>query len=552
MWSEKQCRLFVAALAIAWGAGVNGMPLKAQERFPETQPPLPAVCSDCRDVLHGPIHSVGEAAATLPPAEPQGADRPLPINLATALRLAGARPLIIAAAESSVQLAEAELAKARVLWLPSFNVGTGYYRHDGGTEGQSGNFYINSKDAFFAGAGLTARVATADALFAPLAARQILRSRAIDVQTARNEALLAVAVAYFDVQQARGRLAAARDVVDKGVALGKAIDLQRVSVAKPTDLHRARALLAGFEDAIATAREQWGLASADLTRVLRLDPTATVSPLEPPNLRVTLIAPQIAVDVLIPIGLTGRPELASQQALVQAALVRIRQERMRPLVPSLILQGSPGPSGPGGYLMGGVFASGAHGDGNPTVAREDVSVGLVWELQNLGLGNRALVRERRAEQQQLLVELFRIQDQVAAEIARAYVQVQSATARVTTSERGLREAGLAYEGSLAELGKVDRKGDVEVQVRRAFEVIDALRSLSTAYDTYFLSVNDYNRAQFRLYRSLGCPAEILSCERASEPILPVDTTRPPQMAPVCAPDPCGRSDKPCAAGPDRG
>jgi len=551
MWSGKQCQPFIAALAIAWGAGVYGLPLEAQEPLPEALPPLPAVCNDCRDVLHGPIHSVSEAAATLPAAEPQGADRPLPINLATALRLAGARPLIIAAAESSVQLAEAELAKAKVLWLPSFNIGTGYYRHDGGTQGQSGNFYINSKDAFFAGAGLTARVATADALFAPLAARQILRSRASDVQTARNDALLAVAVAYFDVQQARGRLAATRDVVEKALALGKRIDLERASIARPTDLHRARALLAGFEDAIATAREQWGLASADLTRVLRLDPTATVSPLEAPNLRVTLIAPQVALDTLIPIGLTGRPELASQQALVQAALVRIRQERMRPLVPSLILQGSPGPSGPGGYLMGGVFASGAHGDGNPSVAREDVSVGLVWELQNLGLGNRALVRERRAEQQQLLVELFRIQDQVAAEIARAHVQVQSATARVTTAERGLREAELAYAGSLDELGKVDRKGDVEVQVRRAFEVIDALRSLSTAYETYFLSINDYNRAQFRLYRSLGCPAEILSCERAAEPILPVDTTRPPQMAPVCAPDPCGRSDKPCTAGSDR-
>ena len=548
MWSRKQCQRFAAALAIAC---VHGMPLEAQEPLPEVLPPLPAVCSDCRDILHGPIHSVGEAASTLPPAEPQGADKPLPINLATALRLAGARPLIIAAAQSSVQVAEAELAKAKVLWLPSFNIGTGYYRHDGGTQGQSGNFYINSKDAFFAGAGLTARVATADALFAPLAARQILRSRTIDVQTARNEALLAVAVAYFDLQQARGRLAATRDVVDKGVALGKTIDLQRVGIGRPTDLHRARALLAGFEDAIATAREQWGLASADLTRVLRLDPTAIVSPLEPPNLRVTLIAPQVAVDTLIPIGLTGRPELASQQALVQAALARIRQERMRPLVPSLILQGSPGPSGPGGYLMGGVFASGAHGDGNPSVAREDVSVGLVWELQNLGLGNRALVRERRAEQQQLLVELFRIQDQVAAEIARAYVQVQSATTRVTTAERGLREAELAYEGSLGELGKVDRKGNVDVLVRRAFEVIDALRSLSTAYDTYFLSINDYNRAQFRLYRALGCPAEILSCERAAAPILPVDTSRPPQMAPVCAPDPCGRSAKPCAAGSER-
>jgi outer membrane protein TolC len=464
----------------------------------------------------------------------------LPINLATALRLAGARPVIIEAAQASVQVAEAELARAKVLWLPSFNVGAGYYRHDGATQGQSGNLYINTKDQLFAGAGLTAKVDTTDALFAPLAARQVLRSREIDVQTARNDVLLTVAEAYFNVQQARGRLAATRDVVDKSVALGKAIDVQRLGIARPTDLHRARALLASFEGAIATAREQWGLASADLTRVLRLDPAATVVPLEPPNLRVTLISPQTPVDVLIPIGLTSRPELASQQALVQAALVRIRQERMRPLVPSLILQGSPGAVGPGSYLMGGVFGSGAHGAGDPWLARDDVSVGLVWELQNLGLGNRALVRERRSEQRQVLVELFRIQDLVAAEIAAAQVQIKSASARVTFAEQGLREAGLAYEGSLGELGRVDRAGDVAVLVRRAFEVIDALRSLSSAYDTYFLSVNDYNRAQFRLYRSLGCPAEILSCERPPGPLLPVNTTRPPQMAPVCAPDPCPR------------
>jgi hypothetical protein len=159
-----------------------------------------------------------------------------------------------------------------------------------------------------------------------------------------------------------------------------------------------------------------------------------------------------------------------------------------------------------------------------------------------------LVRARRAEQQQLLVELFRIQDQVAAEIARAHVQVRSADARVSSAERGLQEAGLAYEGSLAEVGKVQHTGKVDVVVRRAFEVIDALRSLSTAYDTYFQSINDDNRAQFQLYRSLGCPAEILTCERAPGSILPVDSTRPAQMAPVCAPDPCGRPDKPCGAG----
>jgi outer membrane protein TolC len=265
-----------------------------------------------------------------------------------------------------------------------------------------------------------------------------------------------------------------------------------------------------------------------------------VVPLEPPFLRVTLISPRERVDDLIPIGLTNRPELASQQALVQAALARIRQEKLRPLVPSLILEGGSNPAVPGGYLMGGVFASGAHGDANPTGARDDVGVGLVWGLDNLGLGNRALVRERQAEQRQVLVELFRLQDTVAAEIARAHAGVQSAGVRIGKAEAGLQEAQLAYTGTLEELGKITQVEDVKILTRRTFEVIDALRALLRAYDNYFLSVNDYNRAQFRLFRALGYPAGIVECERSPEPIVPVDTARPPQMAPVCAPDPCHR------------
>jgi outer membrane protein TolC len=534
---------FLAAACV--NAGLAGFSA-AQE-----MPPLPTACPDPGHALLGPVLAEAQALPKLPPAQPEATDKPLAINLATALRLAGARPLIIAAAEASVQVAAEQLAKARVEWLPAFNVGAGYYRHDGATQGQSGNFYINSKDQFLAGGGLSARVATTDALFAPLAARQILRSRQLDVQTARNDALLAAAESYFNVQQARGRLAAAQDVVDKNRALRKAVDLERLQQARPTDLHRALAQLANLEDAIASTREQWRLASVDLTQVLRLDPTATVVPLEPPSLLVTLISPKETVDALIPIGLTNRPELASQQALVQAALARIRQERMRPLIPSLILEGGPGSVGPGGYLMGGIFASGAAGVGNPSVGRDDVSVGLVWQMQNLGFGNRALVRERRAERQQLLVDLFRLQDLVAADVARAYAQIESATVRVSTAERGIKEARQAYEGSLAHLDELDKVGDVRVQVHRAFDVIDALKALSQAYDTYFGSVNDFNRAQFRLYRALGYPAGILACERSPGPILPVDTTRPPQMAPVCAPDPC--PGQPCvktsASGP---
>jgi outer membrane protein TolC len=489
------------------------------------------------------------APATLPAPAPVASElpapvaidgRPLPINLATALRLAGARPVVIAAAQASVEVAAAAVGKAKTLWLPNVYLGAGYYRHDGATQGQSGNFYVNSKDQFMAGGGAKATISATDALFAPLAARQVLRSRQSDVETARNEALLAVAEAYFNVQRARGRLSGAEDVVDKGKTLADRVTALSLGQVGPTDVNRALALQAHYQQAVATDREAWRIASANLMQQLRLDPAAVVVPLEPPHWQVALFSPRVQVDALVCVGLTNRPELASQQALVRATVARIRQERIRPLLPSLVLEGNPGAVGPGNYFMGGIFASGAHGDANPTLAREDLSVGLVWGLDGLGLGNRALVRERRAEQHQALIELFRIQDQVAGDVARAWAQLESASSRIPLAENGLLEAQKAYAGSIEGLGKVVPLGDTKVILKRTLDVVDSIQSLARAYDDIFESVADYNTAQFRLYRAVGYPAWNLSCGSCLWEILPVDTRRPACLPPVCAPDPCSQ------------
>src|SRR5262245_47162050 len=62
-------------------------------------------------------------APTLPLAAPLPEDRPLPINLPTALKLANARPLDIALASQRVEVAQAQLDRAAVLWLPSIYTG---------------------------------------------------------------------------------------------------------------------------------------------------------------------------------------------------------------------------------------------------------------------------------------------------------------------------------------------------------------------------------------------------------------------------------------------
>jgi outer membrane protein TolC len=500
---------------------------------------MPAAgCTDPLGVLQGPVVSEGAAPLRLPPGQLRDTDLPLPINLATALRLADARPVVISAAQASLQASQARVDQARVLWLPDFNLGASYYRHDGGNEGSSGTLFSNGRDQFLAGGGPTAVFATTDAIYAPLALRQVARARRFDVETARNDALQTVAEAYFNVQQARGRLSGAEDAVVKSKDLVRRAAGLGQDLAAPVEVNRARTQLADLEQAVASAREQWRLASADLTQALRLAPSAVVVPMEPPHLRVTLISPRESVDTLIPIGLTNRPELASQQALVQATLARLRQERMRPLLPSIVLLGDAVPAAPQGYLMGGVYGSDLNGHGNPWTGRADPSVQVVWELKNLGLGNRALVRERQAESQQATVELFRIQDRVAAEVARAQARVESAATRIDQAEIGLKQAEINFTGNLAGISQTSRIGDVLQLIIRPQEVVASLDQLARAYDNYFTSVNDYNRAQFELFRALGYPASVLACERNPGPVQPVDTTRPPLMAPVCVPESC--------------
>ncbi len=169
-------------------------------------------------------------------------------------------------------------------------------------------------------------------------------------------------------------------------------------LAPQIEVERVRATREDFEQQAASANQDWRFNSAALTRVLRLDPAAVAVPLEPPHLQVTLIPPKATVDELIPVALTNRPELESQQAVVQATLVRLRQERMRPLIPSLVLQSN---AVPNDNLGAGVYGSGSNSL-NSWSGRSDWNAQVVWELKNLGFGNRGLVTQRLGQQRQEL------------------------------------------------------------------------------------------------------------------------------------------------------
>ncbi len=70
-------------------------------------------------------------------------------------------------------------------------------------------------------------------------------------------------------------------------------------------------------------------------------------------------------------------------------------------------------------IQAGIFGLGPNSSLNQWTGRDDVSLQLVWQFDAFGIGNLARIKEQRGEQSQTIVELYRTQDKVAAEVTEA-------------------------------------------------------------------------------------------------------------------------------------
>ncbi len=461
-------------------------------------------------------------------------DLRFPITLATALKLADARPLIVAAAQAKVWVAEGELTRAKVLWLPDLNIGFDYIRHDGGgPDFNKGIMTAPSTNFFYGGAGLWGNqlgfIPTADAIYQPLAARQVLNSRHWEIQSAKNDALLETADAYFMVHLYRGLYASMLYTIERGHELVDRLERQSRDLVQRFEVDRARNMVADLQQQSVSARENWRVQSARLTKVLRLDPRAVVEPLEHDHLQISLIDPGRELDDLMSVALTNRPEIASRQALVRAAEVNVRLEKARPFIPMVSITGFQTPFE---MLQGGIFGLGPNTSLNQWTGRADIGLQPLLQWQNLGLGNLALIKSQRGMESLAIIDLFEQQDRVAEEVNQAHARLQSAAVRVYQAERALRTGIITLNGTIEGLSHTTRFGDVLVLITRPQEAVYALQLLMQAFEEYFTTVADYNRAQFELFHALGYPAREIARFQPAGEVLPVDTERPAYLPPV--------------------
>ena len=287
-------------------------------------------------------------------------------------------------------------------------------------------------------------------------------------------------------------------------------------------------MLADLEQRAVSVRQEWRVASANLTQVLRLDPRAVVVPVEHDHVQVTLIDPGRPLDDLMPIALTDRPELASHRCSSRRRRSGFAGRKC-PLLPVVMLNGF---QSAGMLIQGGIFGLGPNGSLNQWKGRDDVSIQLMWQLENFGIGNLARIKQQRGNESRAMIDLRKAQDMVAADVTRAQARVQSAAARVLQADRALRTGIITFNGHLEGLEQTRRLENVLVLTFRPQEAVYSLELLNVAFDEYFTTVAEYNRAQFDLFHALGYPAQELANLRPPGELQPVDTTRPPFLPPV--------------------
>jgi outer membrane protein TolC len=426
----------------------------------------------------------------------------LPIDFPTALGLTQGQNPRIAFAQAQVAEAYAQHQAANALWLPHLRAGMNYNKHEGRIQDVAGQNIEVSRGASFGGLGSSAvgagspavpgiylSVQTADLVFQRRITSYGVNARRSQSAAMLNDQLLETSQAYLALLEAAQRRAIAHESLHRAEELANLTsEFARTGAGNQADADRAQAALALFRNELLRAEEAVGVSSARVMQQLSGDPLIRLEPQESQVVPIELVENVDAeLSTFVAMGLANRPELAANRALVCAAVNRLEREKYAPWLPSLLLGTS--------Y---GAFAAGTGGQITNGSDRFDFDSAAWWELRNLGAGERAARDNAAAQIRQARMREIESMDLVAREIVEALSQIKARKQQLAIAQEGIEAALRSYERNRARIQNIQGL---------PIEMLQAIQALDQAQREYLRTVVDYNTAQFRLHRALGCPIQ---------------------------------------------
>lgn len=542
--TAKPGRLAVPSLLLALTAVVSAL-AQVVPLTPATAPSSPPVIRISRRGGQPPspprkLEPLAQPQDIVPPSKdldgpdifPPSFSEPLgcgvPVTLPDVLKLAVLANLDIEQARVAVARAQIGVRRASAAYLPNVAIGALYTTHEGTIQNAAGNISVVNRDSLFVGLGTGLTFSLGEAIYALPQARNLLLAARWGETRVVNNTLLQVSDAYFNVLRARRQMARLDETLEflasdqesalRGDSRGLLPLIKafvRAGTALPSDQARVEADVVRRTAERSRAAEDVRVAAAELSRLLHIDPSIFLLPVEDYRWPLPIAGEAWhcqPMDVLVGQALRARPELAENAALVEASLARYRAAQWRPLLPTFITNLSHGGFGGGPQVVGRTATGGNVMGTSGVIAdfgpRTDIDLGVQWRFEGLGLGNLYQIRDRRLQVQQAQLRQLALQDAVVSQVVQAVEQIRRAKERVDLVRAGLYDEQNRPNGAIyrsLRLNFVRIKGGQGLPL----EVLDSTRRLSDVLQAYSDALSDYDRARVRLLVALGFPPAAL-------------------------------------------
>ena len=340
---------------------------------------------------------------------------------------------------------------------------------------------------------------------------------------------LRVTEAYSELLRAEGKRATQTQARDEAKVIARlTADFNDTGLGRAADANRAATQLARREADIQAAEAEVLVASATLCRLLNLDPSIRLHPTDAVVVPQPVVPDPIPVSELVAIAMLNRPELAAQRAAIEAAFLQLDGAKVLPFSPTTLVGFSGGAFGGGSNLVRPIFGG--------LAGRTDLDAIMYWTIQNLGVGNIALIRSASAQLRVAQFQQVEILNRVRADVAEAYARTHARYAQLGVYEEAVRSGYLAYH---QDLERTRGMGAARPRDVLPIELLNSFDLLANARVEYVDAIVDFNRDQFALYVALGQPpANSLAHPVPVEGVSPRNI--PPRVVPLrssAAPNP---------------
>ncbi|OYV88815.1 MAG: hypothetical protein B7Z73_07705, partial [Planctomycetia bacterium 21-64-5] len=425
-----------------------------------------------------------------------------PIDLATALDLAGVRNPQILLAREQIRASDLTRQFAAAQILPNLNAGTNFDSHSGNLQQSDGHILNVSRSDNFLGLGANAIAPgtvnvpgvmwnqnIAQGIVTYLTSRQTVRQQQFVSDATRNDVLRRVAVAYVDLLRAAGRRAIVLKVRDDAAEIARlTAEYASTGKGRPADADRAATELARREAELLELEGELMIASNRLAQLLDLDPSVELRPAESWVVPTPIVPDAVTLPQLLGLAYLRRPELSADRVAIETAILSLRGAQVLPFSPTTLVGYSAGTLGGGSNLVSPRF-----GDYR---GRADFDVLAYWTLQSMGIGNKVQIDIARSRLRQSDWRRLQTLNLVREQVAAAYDRAQVRFASIDTAESAVRASLDAFNEDLL---RVRNNEGLPI------EVLDSLRLLGRGRLEYLEAIAEYNRAEFELYVALGQP-----------------------------------------------